>query len=251
MWKIHNVFHATLLWQYRENEVYSANFLKPPPELVDGEEVYKVEGILRHWKQGRGYQYYMKWKGYPISEALWELEHMFSEDGDLLTHYKEWHQLWNHRSHCIMDFSELLLLLDYYLAELEWRFDLLFNQIWKIYDELGDIKEMLEYDTSPRPPQEFDPLQTIWKKVEMFHPERDTTLATEVFSSAPQLTSPPHDMMMLSPGELTIMFQSENFAHQVTQAFINDSTTSMTLQHFSFLSFSIQHPELNIERHCQ
>ena len=60
-----------------------------------------------------------------------------------------------------MDFSELLLQLDYYLAELEWRFDLLFNQIWEIYDELGDIKEILEYDPSPRPPQEFDLLQTI------------------------------------------------------------------------------------------
>ena len=93
MWKIHNVFHAMLLRQYRENEVYSMNFPKPPPELVNGEEVYEVENILRHRKRGRGYQYYMKWKGCPISEALWEPEHMFSEDGDLLTQYKEWHQL--------------------------------------------------------------------------------------------------------------------------------------------------------------
>ena len=60
-----------------------------------------------------------------------------------------------------MDFSEPLTILDYYRAELEWRFDLLFNQIWEIYDELGDIKEALEYDSSPRPPREFDPLQTI------------------------------------------------------------------------------------------
>ena len=60
-----------------------------------------------------------------------------------------------------MDFSEPLTILDYYLAELKWRFDLLFNQIWEIYDELGDIKEALEYDPSPRPPREFDPLQTI------------------------------------------------------------------------------------------
>ena len=60
-----------------------------------------------------------------------------------------------------MDFSELLLLLDYYLAELNWRFDLLYNQIWEIYDELGDIKEILEYNPSPRPPCKFDPLQTI------------------------------------------------------------------------------------------
>ena len=60
-----------------------------------------------------------------------------------------------------MDFSEPLTILNYYLAELEWRFDLLFNQIWEIYNELGDIKEALEYDSSPRPPREFDPLQTI------------------------------------------------------------------------------------------
>ena len=60
-----------------------------------------------------------------------------------------------------MDFSEPLTVLDYYLAEIEWRFDLLFNQIWEIYDELGDIKEMLEYDPSPRPPREFDPFQTL------------------------------------------------------------------------------------------
>ena len=50
MWKIHNVFHAMLLQQYRENKVYGMNFPKPSPELVDGEEVYKVENILRHHK---------------------------------------------------------------------------------------------------------------------------------------------------------------------------------------------------------
>ena len=60
-----------------------------------------------------------------------------------------------------MDFSEPLTILDYYLAELEWRFGLLFNQIWEIYNELGDIKEALEYNPSSRPPHEFDPLQTI------------------------------------------------------------------------------------------
>ena len=25
-WKVHDVFHASLLWQYKENEVYGANF---------------------------------------------------------------------------------------------------------------------------------------------------------------------------------------------------------------------------------
>ena len=53
-WKIHNVFHAMLLRQYKETEVYGANFNKPPPELIEGEEVYEVENILRHRKRGRG-----------------------------------------------------------------------------------------------------------------------------------------------------------------------------------------------------
>ena len=92
-WKIHNVFHAALLRQYRETEVYGANYPRPPPELVKGEEVYEVENILKHRRRGRGYQYYVKWKGYPIKEALWEPEEVFSDDGDLLSLYKDRHQL--------------------------------------------------------------------------------------------------------------------------------------------------------------
>jgi hypothetical protein len=59
-WTIHNVFHATLLRPYIENEVYGNNYLRPVLELLEGEEVYEVETILRHWKRRRGYQYYVK-----------------------------------------------------------------------------------------------------------------------------------------------------------------------------------------------
>ena len=47
-WRIHDVFHATLLRPYKENEVYGKNFTEPPPELIEGEEVYEVESILNH-----------------------------------------------------------------------------------------------------------------------------------------------------------------------------------------------------------
>ena len=47
-WKIHPVFHATLLRQYKETEVYGANFTRPLPNIIEGEEVYKVERILKH-----------------------------------------------------------------------------------------------------------------------------------------------------------------------------------------------------------
>jgi hypothetical protein len=48
LWKIHNVFHAILLRPYVENEVYKNNYLRPLPELLEGEEVYEVETILKH-----------------------------------------------------------------------------------------------------------------------------------------------------------------------------------------------------------
>jgi hypothetical protein len=49
-WKIHNVFHATLLRSYRENKIYGENYPRPPPDTEEGEEVYEVEAILKHRK---------------------------------------------------------------------------------------------------------------------------------------------------------------------------------------------------------
>ena len=60
----------------KEIDVYGANFPWPPPDIIEGEEVYEVEWILKHRKQGQGYQYYVAWKGYPISEASWDPEQM-------------------------------------------------------------------------------------------------------------------------------------------------------------------------------
>ena len=39
-WKIHPVFHATLLSPYKENDTYGNNFTHPPPDLIDGQEEY-------------------------------------------------------------------------------------------------------------------------------------------------------------------------------------------------------------------
>ena len=96
-WWIHNVFHAILLWPYVENDTHRANFPRPPPELLEGEEVYEVESILKHRCGGRGYQYLIKWKGYLITKATWEAEMAFSNDGNMLTTYKDWHQLWKRK----------------------------------------------------------------------------------------------------------------------------------------------------------
>jgi hypothetical protein len=59
-WRIHNVFHATLLRPYIESEVYGNNYPRPLPELLEGKEVYEVKMILKHRRRGRSYQYYVK-----------------------------------------------------------------------------------------------------------------------------------------------------------------------------------------------
>jgi hypothetical protein len=88
-WKIHNVFHAVLLKPYVETEVHGENFSRPIPDILDGEEVYNVEKILKHRRRGQSYQYLIKWEGYPISESSWEPEEAFSNDGNLLAIYNQ------------------------------------------------------------------------------------------------------------------------------------------------------------------
>ena len=42
--------------------------------MVDGEEEYEVEAILRHKGKGARHLYLVMWKGYPITKASWEPE---------------------------------------------------------------------------------------------------------------------------------------------------------------------------------
>jgi hypothetical protein len=92
-WWIHKVFHATLLHPYRENEVYGENYIWPPPDIEEGEEVYEVEQILKHRKRGRGYEYLIKLFGYLITKALWEPKSNLIGAMDILQEYQELHQL--------------------------------------------------------------------------------------------------------------------------------------------------------------
>ena len=80
-WTIHDVFHASLLTPYRVTEQKGANYLRPPPELIDGEEEFKVENVLGHRYFGKkqGLQYLIKWKGYPTADNTWEpVEQVFA-----------------------------------------------------------------------------------------------------------------------------------------------------------------------------
>ncbi len=73
-WKIHDMFHASLLTPYHETPAHGPNFTRPPPDLIDGEDEYEVEQIITHQQFGRlrRLQYLIKWKGYPESDNIWE-----------------------------------------------------------------------------------------------------------------------------------------------------------------------------------
>lgn len=83
-WRIHNVFHASLLEPYRANTLQGRAVTRPEPEEIEGEMEYEVEEILQseirsskrkvkgRVKTYRTLFYLVKWKGYPEDECSWE-----------------------------------------------------------------------------------------------------------------------------------------------------------------------------------
>ena len=72
---IHDVFHVSLLKKYVEDQHNRRN-LRPPPELIDGENQYEVEKIvdkrIKTVKKKQKIEYLVKWKNYPSYENTWE-----------------------------------------------------------------------------------------------------------------------------------------------------------------------------------
>jgi hypothetical protein len=72
-WKIHDVFHASLLTHYQETEQHGPNFIEPPPDIIEGEPEWEVEQILKSqlFGQNKKCQYFVRWKGYsPSHDSL-------------------------------------------------------------------------------------------------------------------------------------------------------------------------------------
>ena len=80
----------TRLPNTKENDVHGPNFPHPPPDLIEGQEEWEIERIIRHKKQ-RGHQgtwqteYQVKWKGY--EDMTWEPEENLENAQDIIADY--------------------------------------------------------------------------------------------------------------------------------------------------------------------
>ena len=87
-WKIHDVFHATLLSPYCQTEAHGPSFSRPPPDLIDSKEEYEVDHIVSHKGPPGRRLYLTAWKGYPSSENTWEPELNLHHAPMILQEYK-------------------------------------------------------------------------------------------------------------------------------------------------------------------
>ena len=71
-WKIHNVFHATLLTCYKETTLNGSSYQEPAPELIKGQLEWEVECILRVRKRCNQLQYLVRWKDLSNAHDSWE-----------------------------------------------------------------------------------------------------------------------------------------------------------------------------------
>jgi hypothetical protein len=89
-WRIHPVFHVSLLEPYRESGRVQP---PPPPVEMEGALEYEVESILEHRFRGiknlKAY-YKVAWKGYGIEHNSWEPESNVVSAPEVVADYWKW-----------------------------------------------------------------------------------------------------------------------------------------------------------------
>ena len=81
-WKIHNVFHISLLKRWK-TFVYRKTEAEDAAELNIEEKKTDVIEKIRRWRKiGRGQRpaYLILWKGHPLEEAAWEPANRFDTE---------------------------------------------------------------------------------------------------------------------------------------------------------------------------
>ena len=102
-WRIHNVFHVSLLEPYAQNEIEGRAQTRPEPEEINGDLEYEVEKIVRSEirnstkkvngrnKRVKTQFYLVKWKGYPEDECTWEPGHHLTSAEEKVEEFHQSH----------------------------------------------------------------------------------------------------------------------------------------------------------------
>ena len=87
-WKVHNVFHASLLTPYKETTTDGTQYQEPTPDLVDGQPEWEVEQILgARWRHNQ-LQYLVRWKDFSDAHDSWEPLTHINADHLIVEFYK-------------------------------------------------------------------------------------------------------------------------------------------------------------------
>jgi hypothetical protein len=86
-WKINPIFHAKDLVLFRENDIHGPNYIKPPPDLVQGQEEFEVEAIVGHKPRNNPTHFLIKWKGYPTADNTWQTRKDLNNAKEILNDY--------------------------------------------------------------------------------------------------------------------------------------------------------------------
>jgi hypothetical protein len=87
-WKIHNVFHTSLLTPYKETAINGNCYQEPVPDLIDGQPEWEVEAILGGRKRRQQLQYLVRWKGFSEAHNSWEPLTHISADNKIREFYQ-------------------------------------------------------------------------------------------------------------------------------------------------------------------
>ena len=71
-WKLHDVFHASLLTLYKEMALNGQHYQEPIPDLIDGQLEWEVESILEVRRWCNQLQFLVHWKGFSKAHDSWE-----------------------------------------------------------------------------------------------------------------------------------------------------------------------------------
>jgi hypothetical protein len=97
MWKAHDVVNISYLTPANDGSHKYPDRDPPPPDpdIVGGEQHYRVEGLYNHRYHNGHLQYFVKFEGYPIEQGEWLFIADLREDMDpatikrLVSEYKE------------------------------------------------------------------------------------------------------------------------------------------------------------------